>query len=151
VTYTNIVILDSIKPGIIEVFDNSLLIYKTNTLKFNCQNKHKIVKGCHFCLIHLPCLCSASTDSLFIPKKIEQCKNSTNSITVIHPVNIILIQNFFAPETYNSILGDTVFQSPIDINIPDIHIYNHSFSNILAQDKQLHLSLKRVAQGTQKH
>ena len=70
-------LLNAIQPSIEQIFDNTLLVYKTNTLAFECQNKHSIVKGCNFCFIHM-------------------------------------------------------------------------FSNILAQDKILHLSLKRIAKATQK-
>ncbi|XP_052083209.1 uncharacterized protein LOC127720584 [Mytilus californianus] len=143
-------LLNAIQPSIEQIFDNTLLVYKTNTLAFECQNKHSIVKGCHFCFIHIPCRCSLSTDSIFVPKKIEHCQNNTDTITVLHPVNLALIQHFFSHETYNSILGDTVFTKPINIDIPKIHIFNHTFSNILAQDKILHLSLKRIAKATQK-
>ena len=95
-------------------------------------------------------MCSISTDSLYIPKKIEQCQNNTDKVTVLHPVNLALIQHFFAPETYNSILGDTAFSRPLNIQLPSIRIYNHSFSQILAQDQHLHLSLKKIAQATLK-
>ncbi|CAG2216296.1 unnamed protein product [Mytilus edulis] len=143
-------LLNAIQPSIEQIFDNTLLVYKTNTLAFECQNKHSIVKGCNFCFIHIPCRCSLSTDSIFVPKKIENCQNNTDTITVLHPVNLALIQHFFSHETYNSILGDTVFTKSIKIDIPKIHIFNHTFSNILAQDKILHLSLKRIAKATQK-
>ncbi|CAC5415176.1 unnamed protein product [Mytilus coruscus] len=143
-------LLNTIQPSIKQIFDNTLLVYKTNTLAFECQNKHSIVKGCNVCFIHIPCRCSLSTDSIFVPMKIEHCQNNTDTITVLHPVNLALIQHFFSHETYNSILGDTVFTKPINIDIPKIHIFNHTFSNILAQDKILHLSLKRIAKATQK-
>ena len=143
-------LINVIKPSIQPISDTALLIYKTNTIVFDCQHGHKIVKGCNFCLINLPCMCSVSTDSLFLPKKIEQCQNHSDSITTLHPVNLALIQQFFSTETYNSLMGDTTFTEPVTMNIPNFRIYNHSFSKFIAQDQDLHLSLKRIAQATKK-
>ncbi|CAC5400203.1 unnamed protein product [Mytilus coruscus] len=132
-----------------EIYDNILLVYKMNTLAFECPNKHKIVKGCNFCFIQIPCT-SLSTDSLYIPKKIEKYTNYKDTVTVLHPINLAFIQHFFDSDTYSSILGDTTFTKQINIQIPSINIFNHSFSNIIAQDHNLHLSLKRIAQATLK-
>ncbi|CAC5398190.1 unnamed protein product [Mytilus coruscus] len=95
-------------------------------------------------------MCSVSTDFLYLPPRLGKCQNHSDSITTLHPVNLALIEHFFSPETYNSIMGDTTFAQPIDLTIPNFHIYNHTFSNILAQDKQYHLSLKRMAQAASK-
>ena len=141
-------LLDVLKPSVEEIFHNTLLVYKTKTLAFDCQSYHKIVKGCNFCLIQTPCMCSVSTDSFFIPKKVEQCQNHTDDITILHPVNLALIQQFFSAESYNTIVGDTTFTTPVDITLPHFYIFNHTFSNVIAQDKKLHLSLKRIAQAT---
>ncbi|CAG2249469.1 unnamed protein product [Mytilus edulis] len=143
-------LMNVIKPTVEEIYDNTLLVYKMNTLAFECPNKHKIVKGCNFCFIQIPCMCSLSTDSLYIPKKIEKCTNYKDTVTILHPINLALIQHFFDSDTYSSILGDTTFTKQINIQIPSINIFNHSFSNIIAQDHNLHLSLKRIAQATLK-
>ncbi|CAC5416622.1 unnamed protein product [Mytilus coruscus] len=136
-----------IQPAVKEITDTSLLIYKTKTLAFDCPSGHKIEKGCSFCIIHVPCLCSVKTDSLFIPAKIGLCNNNTNTVTIVHPVNLALIQHFFSSETYNSILGDTTFTDPADITLPNLHFYNHTFNSVIAQDNNLHLSLKRIAKA----
>ena len=65
----------------------------------------------------------------------------------MHPVNLAIIQHFFSSETYNSITGDTTFTTPVDITLPNMNIYNHSFSSMIATDNKLHLSLKRIAQA----
>ncbi|XP_052064383.1 uncharacterized protein LOC127704385 [Mytilus californianus] len=136
-----------IQPAVIEITDTSLLVYKTKTLAFDCPSGHKIEKGCSFCIIHVPCLCSVKTDSLFIPAKIGLCDNNTSTMTIVHPVNLALIQHFFSSETYNSILGDTTFTDPADITLPNLHFYNHTFNSVIAQDNNLHLSLKRIAKA----
>ncbi|VDI64062.1 Hypothetical predicted protein [Mytilus galloprovincialis] len=87
------------------------------------------------------------TNSIFIPAKIGLCDNNTNTVTIVHPVNLALIQHFFSSETYNSILGDTIFTEPADITLPNLHFFNHTFNSVIAQDNNLHLSLKRIAKA----
>ncbi|CAC5417186.1 unnamed protein product [Mytilus coruscus] len=87
---------------------------------------------------------------LFSPKKVDQCQNNSDSVTILHPVNLALIQSFFSSETCNSIMGDTTFTNPAVLSLPNLNFYNHSFSQFIAQDQQLHFSLKRIAQSTEK-
>ena len=101
------------------------------TLAFDSPTGHQIQKGCSFCLIQIPCLCSIKTNSLFIPVKVGNCNNNTDTITILHPVNLALIQHFFSVDTYNSIMGDTTFTKPIDMTLPRIQMFNHSFSNFI--------------------
>ncbi|CAC5376587.1 unnamed protein product [Mytilus coruscus] len=143
-------LIDTLKPDIHELSSASILVYRTNLIALDCPSGQKIMKGCSFCIVRIPCMCSVSTDFLYLPPRLGKCQNHSDSITTLHPVNLALIQHFFSPETYNSIMGDTTFAQPIDLTIPNFHIYNHTFSNILAQDKQYHLSLKRMAQAASK-
>jgi len=138
---------DIIKPSVEYISSDSLLVYQTKTLAFDCPTGQQIQKGCSFCLIQIPCLCSIKTDSLFIPAKVGNCNNNTDIITIQHPVNLALIQHFFSADTYNSIMGDTKFTKPIDMTLPRIQMFNHSFTNLIAQDQKLHLSLKRIAKA----
>ncbi|CAC5399809.1 unnamed protein product [Mytilus coruscus] len=85
-----------------------------------------------------------------LPKKVDQCQNNSDSVTILHPVNLALIKSFFSSETYNSIMGVTTFTNPAVLNLPNLNFYNHSFSQFIAQDQQLHFSLKRIAQATKK-
>ncbi|CAC5369234.1 unnamed protein product [Mytilus coruscus] len=143
-------LIDTLKPDIHELSSSSILVYRTNTIALDCPSGQKIMKGCSFCIVRIPCMCSVSADFLYLPPRLGKCQNHSDSITTLHPVNLALIQHFFSPETYNSSMGDTTFAQPIDLTIPNFHIYNHTFSNILAQDKQYHLSLKRMAQAASK-
>ena len=69
-------------------------------------------------------------------------------MTRVHPVNLALLQEFFDESKLNSIFGDTTFPTPINLTIPEFQMYNHSFSNIVANDQKMHLSLKRIAKAT---
>jgi hypothetical protein len=122
---------DNIKPSVEYISSDSLLVDQTKTLASDSPIGHQIQKGCSFCLIQIPCLCSIKTNSLFIPAKVGNCNNNTDTITILHPVNLALIQHFFSVDTYNSIMGDTTFTKPIDMTLPRIQMFNHSFSNFI--------------------
>ena len=122
---------DNIKPSVEYISSDSLLVDQTKTLASDSPIGHQIQKGCSFCLIQIPCLCSIKTNSLFIPAKVSNCNNNTDTSTILHPVNLALIQHFFSVDTYNSIMGDTTFTKPFDMTLPRIQMFNHSFSNFI--------------------
>lgn len=141
---------NKIKPSIIELSPSSILFYQTSMLALDCSTGQRIIKGCPFCVMHLPCLCSVTSGDLYLPPRIGQCQNISNSITVLHPVNLALIQEFFDPKFHSTIFGDTTFQQYLDLKIPKFKIFNHSFSQYLAADQKHHLSLKKMAKLAKK-
>ncbi|KAJ8315285.1 hypothetical protein KUTeg_007435, partial [Tegillarca granosa] len=144
------VLNECFKIIITELTTSSIMLYRTKMLTLSCPSGQQIVKGCAFCVVQLPCMCSASTDTQLLPARMGACENKTDQITILHPVNLALLQHFFSSETYGSIMGDTTFSKPIDITIPQFKIFNHVFSKVVAQDQQSHLSLKRMAKAAAK-
>ncbi|KAK3105717.1 hypothetical protein FSP39_004121 [Pinctada imbricata] len=143
-------ITGAIKPSITELSPSSILLYSTNMMALDCPSGQRIMKGCSFCVIKVPCMCSLTSGDLFFPPRVGNCHNNSDSVTVLHPINLALIQELFDPSSHASIFGDTVFQNLVDMKIPDFKIFNHSFSKYLANDHQHHLSLKRLAQTAKK-
>lgn len=62
-------------------------------------------------------------------------------------MNLALLQQCFHKDSHLTIFGDTIFEELVHIKIPDFHILNHSFCKFLANDKEQHLSLKRIAKA----
>ncbi|KAK3099326.1 hypothetical protein FSP39_002667 [Pinctada imbricata] len=137
-----------VKSNIIELSPTSVLVYNIKNLVLNCPSEQKVIPGCHFCVIHVPCRCSLSSDTLFFSPRLVNCYNSSSTMTRVHPVNLALLQEFFDESKLNSIFGDTTFPTPINLTIPEFQMFNHSFSNIVANDQKMHLSLKRIAKAT---
>ncbi|XP_033734065.1 uncharacterized protein LOC117323140 [Pecten maximus] len=141
---------NSLSPSIKELSPSTLLLYHITMLALDCPSGQKIIKGCTFCVIQIPCRCSLTSDNLFMPPRIGTCKNETRDISVVHPINLALLQEFFPSSEHSSIFGDTSYSKFVHIKLPALKIYNHSFSQLLANDNKFDLSLKKIAQKAKK-
>lgn len=122
-----------------------ILIYKIHKIILNCAGKQLIKNGCDFCMMSIPCACSITADDFYIQPAFTHCKTN-NNITKIYPVNLILMQHFFAQEKLALMQANSTLNNQIEVNIPKFHIYNHSFSTFLANDKKTHLNLSKMVQ-----
>ena len=140
-----------LKPNLIELSSTSVLVYKVNSLILDCPKEQKIVPGCTFCIMHIPCKCSFSTDELYLPPRLVTCYTSKDENgTTLHPFNLALLQEFFDEKKLFNMLANTTFSTPITFEIPNFQIYNHSMNKVLADDKSYHLSLKKMATAAKK-
>ncbi|CAG2217160.1 unnamed protein product [Mytilus edulis] len=138
-----------ITPKIIHLKSSSVVLYKTPEISIDCSGKQIIHQGCDFCIMNIPCQCSIATKLLSYPPSITSCKKSSY-ITVVHPINLALLQQFFKSDQLKEINGSSTFINKMNINVPDFKIYNHSFSSFLVKDQQEHLSLKKMAKVAKK-
>ena len=139
-----------LKPEIIELSPNSLLIYRTPLISLECLNDHKMATGCDFCLFKLPCRCSISTNNYYLAPRLASCHRDNDNVTTLHPVNLALLQHFFDDKFVDDIFADTTFNKPVNVTIPKIKIYQHEMSNIVAADTKAHLSLTKMAETAKK-
>ena len=136
-----------LRTDLIEISPTSVLVYNSPNLALNCPKEEKVIPGCKFCIVHVPCRCSLSTNSLYFSPRLVNCYNSSTNYTVVHPVNLALLQQYFGESELNHIFADTTFLRPINMSVPAFQFYNHSFQQILANDRESHLSLKRMAKA----
>ena len=145
------VILHHISPSIVRLSQTDILVYNTNVLEFDCASGRKMEKGCAFCTIKVPCKCSVATAQTYLPPRLAACHaNLNDTITKVHPVNLALLQNFFNDSKLQQINGNSLFQNPLQVNVPRFSIYNHTMSSIIADDRKSHLNLKKMAEVTKK-
>lgn len=116
----------------------------------NCPNKQQILKGCKFCVLHIPCRCTLTTNTLFYSPKLVDCHKSLQNITTSHPLNLALLQEFFSDSLLKSISGDTSFLDPIHVNLPDFILYSHDYNQFLAAYQKAHLNLTKMVQVAKK-
>ena len=136
-----------LRTDLIEISPTSVLVYNSPNLALNCPKEEKVIPGCKFCIVHVPCRCSLSTNSLYFSPRLVNCYNSSTNYTVVHPVNLALLQQYFGESELNHIFADTTFLRPINMSVPAFQFYNHSFQQIIANDQESHLSLKRMAKA----
>lgn len=141
---------NAIKSDIIELSSTSVLAYNTWNIDMNCPNKQQILKGCKFCILHIPCRCTLTTNSLFYSPRLVDCHKTLENITISHPVNLALLHEFFSDSSLKSILGDTTFLDPIQVNLPNFKIYSHDYNQFLAADQKAHLNLTKMVNVAKK-
>ena len=63
-----------------------------------------------------------------------------------HTVNLALFMHLYKEERVAHIDADTTFSdTPRISDMPNIHLFSHNYSKLIADDKIADLSLKRVA------
>ena len=131
-----------------EVARNKYLISNITVITKTCANEPPVLlKGCSLCIVTtVPCDCSLSADAFHITPRLTSCSNISSNVSIMYPINLALLVHFFPTDILETIAGDTSFSSPVDPKIPKFDIYEHNFSNIIADDKETQLSLKVVAQ-----
>ncbi|KAK3103915.1 hypothetical protein FSP39_022884 [Pinctada imbricata] len=118
---------------IYELSPTSALVYKIRELSMDCPGEKKVIPGCTFCIVHVPCKCSLSTDSLYFPPRLVNCYESNQNFTTVHPFNLALLQEFFDEDKLSNLLGNTTFPQPIDLQVPPFRIFNHSMDKVVAE------------------
>lgn len=137
--------LDHVQPQVKEISDSAILVYKTKILEFDCQSGRKTVTGCDFCILSRQCKCAISTSDMYLPPRLSKCHEDTTS--KVHPVNLALLQQFFNDTSLKNVDGNTLFENPLKVETPVFKIYNHTMSSIIADDRQAHLSLQKMAKA----
>ena len=57
-----------------------------------------------FVLITQPCNCSVSRKTNYLPTRLSLCQHISDNITVSHPVNLALLQQFFNDSSLDGVL-----------------------------------------------
>jgi len=138
---------DLLKPQILELSYTSALVYNSWNLALDCPQSKRVLPGCAFCVLQIPCQCSISTVDLFYAARLVNCHNKSSDVITVHPINLGLLQQFFEEDQFMSITGDSLFKSPISVLLPEFKFYQHQFSQYLADDRKSHLSLNKMVQA----
>lgn len=138
------------QTNIIEITSTLVLVYHSTQLTLDCPSEQKILPGCHFCIIDIPCRCSLSTKTLYFAPRLVNCYNRTKQYSTVHPVNLALLQEFFKDTQVSHSYANSTFPTPVSFSIPQFQMYKHTFNQFLANDQKSHLNLKKMVKATQK-
>ena len=141
---------NAISPQIVQISDDSVLIYKYDNLNLMCNDKNITVAGCSFCIFKIPCHCILFSKLSHFATKLSLCVNGTNDFTKLHPVNLAILQHFFDDTKIANILANTTFPNPVSISLPNFTIYKNKMSHIFAKDEKYHLNLKKLVTRVKK-
>ena len=135
---------NAIKLSIHEIGISSIVVYRSPILSMECSKQHKMIKGCDYCIIALPCRCLLFTEKFYFPPRLTACHNHTNNVTKLHPFNLVLLQEFFDNTKIQNVFADTTYANPLNVTVTKFKIYQHDMHTIIADDKNSHLSLSRM-------
>ena len=137
---------NSVSPFITQLDPHSILISRIHKLSLTCQSSTHIIEkdACDFCIINIPCNCAVSAGKFWLPPRITGCVHHMN-ITKSYPVNLAVLVHFFDHNKLTDIKGSTTFPELLNISLPLFNLYQHNFTQLIAADEKVHLSLERIA------
>lgn len=138
-------LLHHLDSGLVQLTRSEILVYNMDSFELDCKSGRKVNPGCSFCIINISCECAISTPNMYIAPRLSACHQNTS--TVLHPINLALLQQFFNDTVLENIESNTLFQKPLSINVPEFKIFNHTIQHIIANDKKADLSLERMAKS----
>ncbi len=137
----------NLKPSVIPISQEQLLITKISQIEVTCREGKRAIPACHFCIIKIPCACHVSLSHYTIRPRLWHCLNNTAEVSMVYPINTVVIQEFFGKKALAHVHGDTTFSVQPKINIPSLDVYEHKYESLIAKDKEAHLNFSRVAQA----
>ena len=137
--------LNGLTAGMQYICAGKYIVFKTKEIFLNCPTGRQRVEGCNICIFDVPCLCDVSTVEAYFPPRLNDCYNSQTP-TVIHPVNLAVLMNFHDLDKLNEIESSSTYSRVPNLATPDIKLFAHNFSKMIADDKQNDLSLLRLSQ-----
>lgn len=136
---------NGLKTSLMEITPSKVLITNASNIMVTCSQKPvQMIEGCLFCIKHIPCKCSFSIPNHYIAPRLNQCRNKQADTSAIYPVNLALLTGFFSAQDLQAIQGNTTFENPMKVKLPDFQIYKHNFSNEIAKDNSYTLNLNKM-------
>ena len=142
---------NGIQPSLRLLNQTHFLIYNISQINLQCSDGIKNINGCFFCILMLPCNCSLRTEHYYIPEKWTGCHNQNNNVSRIHPINLAILQEYFHAEKLKRVSSHSTFPVPLNISIPNFKLHASNISEIVANDGQAHLNLKKMIELSKKN
>ena len=141
------VTLHSIKPEIIHLHHGKYLILNVTNMFQKCPSGRQQIQGCPFCVYSVPCFCDLATDKMYFPPRLTHCTRTNGSVSPEHSVNLAMLLHIFEMDEVKHIKADDQYSQIPLVDTPPLKLFQHNFSELIAQDKTEDLSLKRIAQS----
>ena len=141
---------NKLKPDVSPIGNSKYLISAIPKIKVACEGHNTYHKdGCHFCIMVLPCGCDITADQFYLPPHITHCNGSSKEITISHPVNLALLQHFYSTSELSHIQADSTYPNPTQAKVPNIKLFNHNLTKLLANDNDINLDLGKMVNAMQ--
>jgi len=138
----------SLVPSIIPLTYSTILVTNVSSLTYTCERRHVFVDGCLQCQLTIPCQCYLKTPFAYIPERLTDCIPGYGYVTKFHTINLAALQAFANDIDLGSLLGSTLLDAPIPVDLPSFNIFQANVSSRLATDNDLSYDLNRAANIT---
>ena len=127
--------------------ENHIVMTNVTHVTVACSNAPpQTMKGCTSnCIITQKCKCQYSAGNTVIPPNLISCYNTSDSSDIHYPTNLAILQEFFSDDTHDSINSNSLLPEQLNINIPPIKLYDHSFNSLIASDHVTKHKLEKLA------
>lgn len=136
--------VNSISPIVHQLNQSHFLLANVSAASISCGDKTVEAISCHFCIIDVPCNCSIRSDKYSFMPRFTGCSTFDSQVTVSHPVNLALLHKFFGDKVLDSISVNNTFAEPLNITIKPFRLFDHKFSNVIANDRVDQLNLDKM-------
>ncbi|XP_070182409.1 uncharacterized protein [Littorina saxatilis] len=142
----------AVTPSLLEVKSGLALLSNITEVILTCRNQVYKKPGCMFCLFKIPCECALMADIFQIPPRLTACDDGQDSDdTIIYPVNVALLQQFFNSTTLSTLLSSPVFTKPVQYALPQLQIDEHNFQTDLEKASKLDAELGSISNKMKKN
>ena len=131
-----------------QMLDASLVLF-TNVTNITraCNNLPTMqVPGCAQCIYRLPCGCTFSTATDYVPPTLTKCGparvNRTSPVT--HVLNLAVLSRFFDEPDLGRLDANTLLRTPIKADLSSFLLYDHNYSDTLAAIDNTHFELSKA-------
>jgi hypothetical protein len=80
------------KHHILDLTATQLLEYQANNLTLQYKEGTKLLKGCNFCIMTVPCQCSIISTNMRFVQQVNLCQKDSSVISMFYPVNLAFLQ-----------------------------------------------------------
>ena len=143
------VIHKKLQPSVTHLINSKVVLSNVETVKLVC-NRHDIINvtGCDLCVFDIPC--ALVTAFTVTPASVSQCVHNVENTTVLHGINLLVLQQFFEPEQLGQLIGQTLLTSQLETDLPEFLLYKHKQHQRLASEQKFKYDLSKLSNLTKK-
>ena len=132
-----------IEPKIVPLNSTTYLVLNVTEYTINCKGMTDTRSGCVTCLLVLTqsCECIITYHSTTLFPQYSQCDSTTTSTEVKYPRNLMVAKLLLPDKDLHHLQGDTLGDSPADIALPPLKIFDDKIAKGVPLDKKDDLDL----------
>ena len=118
----------------------------TNWIQTCDGKKQETITACKHCVVTVPCACSLRGHHIRIPRRLEDCLNST-SPTQKHAINLPALLAFYGESAQLlNLSANRRFKKKVSTKVPTFKVIRDEYTDVVAKLKTQDISLQAVAE-----